>query len=211
MCPDNPGSAWKFILNEDAKNVLAMSEFLTKHWVSVIDLKSIRASCLHRNLHFVKLHVGTIVDLGEHLLLKPGTVIPAVKVAVLALQCDDYEDVAEMFTRIGKIMFAARSVETCDMFISLASCLVRHANATSILLGTPSCSLKFCEEQNMRSSLKYVFPAICISGSEQITHFLDCTTLVFQYIMVQGHSGNVLIETFKKDGILVHTALKSRQ
>jgi len=48
MCPDNPGSAWKFILDEDAKNVLAMGEFFTKHLVSVTDLKSTRASGLHR-------------------------------------------------------------------------------------------------------------------------------------------------------------------
>ena len=171
MCPDNPGSAWKFILDEDAKNVLAVGEFLTKHSVPVIDLKSIRASCLHRNLHFVKLHVGTIVDLGEHLLLKPGTVIPAVKVAVLALQCDDYEDVAKMFTRIRKVMVSTRSVETCDMFISLASCQVRHVKTTSILLGTPSCS-KFCEEQNMRACLEHVLPVIGITGSEQIIDFL---------------------------------------
>jgi len=115
------------------------------------------------------------VDLGDQLLFEPGTVIPAVKVALLALQCDDYEDVTEMFTRIRKVMFSARSVQTCDMFISLASCLVRHANATSILLGTPSCS-KFCTEQNMHSSLEYVLPVIGISGSEQILHFLGCTT-----------------------------------
>jgi len=122
------------------------------------------------------------LDLGEHLLLKPGTVIPPEKVSVLALQGDDYEDAVEMFTRIGTVMLSARSVETCDMFISLASCLVRHANATSILLSTPSCS-KFFEEQ--------------------ICHFLGCTTLVFQYIMVQGHSGNDLFQTFDKAGILV--------
>ena len=142
------------------------------------------------------------MDLGEHLLLKPGTVIPPEKVSVLALQGDDYEDVVEMFTRIGTVMLSARSVETCDMFISLASCLVRHANATSILLESPSCS-NFCTEPNMHSSLEYVLPAIGISGSEQILHFIDCTTLVFQYIMVQGHSGNVLIQPFKKAGILV--------
>ena len=100
------------------------------------------------------------------------------------------------------VLLSARSVETCDMFISLASCLVRHANATSILLGTPSCS-KFCAKPNMHSSLEYVLPAIGISRSEQIIHFLGCTTLVFQYIMVQGHSGNVLIQTFKKVNILV--------
>ena len=128
--------------------------------------------------------------------------IPAVQVTVLALQCDDYENVAEMFTRIGKVMVAARSVQTCDRFISLASCLVRHANATSILLDTPSC-VQFCAEQNMRASLESVLPAIGITGSEQITQFLSCTTLVFQYIMVQGRSGEDIIATFEKTGILV--------
>jgi len=202
MCPDNPVSAWNLILDEDAKNVLAMGEFLTKHLVSITDLKSVRASCLHRNLHFVQLHFAAIVDLGDQLLSEPGTVIPAINVALLVLQCDDYDDVSEMFTRIGKIMFSARSVQTCDMFISLASCLVRHANATSVLLGTPSC-VKFCEEQNMRASLEHVLPVIGITGSQQIIRFLSCTTLVFQYIMVQGHSGKVTIETFEKVGISV--------
>jgi len=111
------------------------------------------------------------VDLGDQLLVEPGTVIPAIKVALLALQCDDYEDVAEMFTRLDKVMFSVRSVQTCDMFISLASCLVKHANTTSILLDTPSC-VKFCEEQNMRACLEHVLPVIGITGSEQIIDFL---------------------------------------
>jgi len=119
----------------------------------------------------VQLHFAAIVDLGDQLLVEPGTVIPAIKVALLALQCDDYEDVAEMFTRLDKVMFSVRSVQTCDMFISLASCLVRHANTTSILLDTPSC-VKFCEEQNMRASLEHVLPVIGITGSEQIIDFL---------------------------------------
>jgi len=193
-------------LDEDDNKVLDMGEFFTEHLVPVIGLKSMRASCLHRNLHFVKLHFEAILDLGEHLLLEPGTVIPAVKVAVLALQCDDYEDVAKMFTRIRKVMVSTRSVETCDMFISLASCQVRHVNTTSILLGTPSCS-KFCEEQNMRASLEYVLPGIGIIGSEKILLIFSCTTLVFQYIMVQSHSGNVIIDTFDKAGILVENVL----
>jgi len=192
----------KLIPDEHAQNVLAMGEFLTEHLVSVTDLKSVRSSCLHRNLLFVRLHFAAIANLGGQLLLEPGAVIPAVQVAVLALQCDDYENVAEMFTRIGKVMFSARSVQTCDMFISLTSCLVRHANSTSILLGKPSCA-KFCEEHNMRASLESVLPAIGITGSEQITRFLSCTKLVFQYIMGQGHSGMDIIETFEKTEILV--------
>jgi len=165
MCPENPASAWELILDEDAQNVLVMGKFFTEHLVSVTDLKSLRASCWHRNLHFVRLHFAVIANLGSQLLLEPGFVIPAVQVVVLALQCDDYENVAEMFTRIGTVMFAARSVQTCDMFISLASCLVRHANATSILMDTPS-YVKFCEEQNMRASVESVLPAIGITGSE---------------------------------------------
>ena len=68
-----------------------MGEFFKKHLVSVTDLKRTRASCLHRNLHFVQLHFAAIVALGDQLLVEPGTVIPAIKVALLALQCDDYD------------------------------------------------------------------------------------------------------------------------
>jgi len=165
MCPYNPASPYQLLLDENARNVIAMGKFLTEELVSVTDLKSVRASCLHRNLHFVRLHFATIAILGGQLLLAPGPVIPAVQVVVLTLQCDDYQNVAEMFTRIGKVMLAARSVQTCDRFISLASCLVRHANTTSILLDTPSC-VQFCVEQNMRASLESVLPAIDITGSE---------------------------------------------
>jgi len=45
MCPDNPASAFKLRLDEDAVNVIAMGKFLTEQLVSVTDLKSVRASC----------------------------------------------------------------------------------------------------------------------------------------------------------------------
>ena len=202
MCPADPASAFQFLQDEDARNMIAMAKFLSEQSVSLPDLKRVRNSCLHRNAHFVQLHFAKIANLRGQLPSIPGAVVPAIQVAVLALQCDDYENVAEMFTRIGQVMIAARSVRTCDMFISLASCLVRQANAISILLGTPSCA-QFCTEPNMRVSWASVLPAIGIIGSEQITQFLSCTTLVFKYIMVQGHSGDDIIATFEKTGILV--------
>ena len=124
------------------------------------------------------------------------------QVAILALQCDDYEYVAQMLTIIGHAMFAARSVPTCDMFISLASHLVRHANATSILSATPS-SASRCTEAHMRLSCQTVLPVIGITQFDEIARFVKCTTAKFKYILSQGHSSDDIIATFGKTGILV--------
>jgi len=170
--------------------------------VSIEDLKSVRNSCLHRDAHFVKLHFATIANLGKYLLLTHDVVVPVMQVAILALQCDDYEYVAQMLTIIGHGMFAARSVPTCDMFISLVSHLVKHANATSILSAAPS-SAPRCTETHMRLSCTTVLSVIGIAQFDQIARFVQCTTAMFKYILMEGHSGDDIIATLGKTGILV--------
>jgi len=94
-------------------------------------------------------------------------------------------------------MIPTGGVKTLENVIRILQCVVRHANASSILLEDPL-TARYCNLTSLQTCTADVLGVLGINSTSAINQFLTCNTKVFVYVMCQGHSGQRILDVFNK-------------